>query len=35
MSVFEILILAAILIGFLGLIMYVAHYARSKNEDQS
>lgn len=33
MSIYEIVILGAILIGFFGLIMYAASYARSKDED--
>lgn len=33
MSVFEISILAMIGVGFFGLIVYVAFYARSKDED--
>ena len=33
MSIFEIVILGAILIGFFWLIMYAASYARSKDED--
>jgi hypothetical protein len=32
MSVFEIVILAAILVGFLGLIAYAAQHARSGEE---
>jgi hypothetical protein len=32
-SVFELAVLAAILVGFFWLIMYVANYARSKDED--
>jgi len=33
MSIFEILIIGMILVGFFALIAYVAHYARSKTED--
>lgn len=33
MSIFELAILGALLVGFFGLIMYVAQYARSKDED--
>lgn len=31
---FEIVMLAAITLGFFGLIMYAAFYARSKDEDE-
>lgn len=34
MSLFELTILGAILIGFFALIMYAANYARSKEEDE-
>ena len=34
MGIFEILMLAAITIGFFWLIMYAAFYARSKDEDK-
>ena len=33
MSIFEILILALIFLGFLGLILYVAKHARSGEEE--
>lgn len=33
MSIFELAVLAAILVGFFWLIMYAANYARSKDED--
>jgi len=33
MELYEIVILVAILVGFFGLIAYVARYARSKQED--
>lgn len=33
MSFLEMVMLAAILVGFFGLIVYVARYARSKNEE--
>lgn len=33
MELWEILILAVILVGFFWLIMYAANYARSKDED--
>jgi hypothetical protein len=33
MSIFELAILGAILVGFFWLIMYAATYARSKDED--
>lgn len=34
MELWEILILAVILVGFFWLIMYAANYARSKEEDE-
>lgn len=33
MSIFELAILGAILVGFFWLIMYAANHARSKDED--
>lgn len=33
MSFFEMVMLAAILVGFFGLIVYVARHARSGNEE--
>ena len=33
MSIYELVILGAILVGFFWLIMYAAQHARSKNED--
>jgi hypothetical protein len=34
MGIFEIVMLAAITVGFFWLIMYAASYARSKDEDK-
>ncbi len=34
MSIFEIVMLTAVTIGFLWLIMYAASHARSKKEDE-